>query len=114
MEKAFHVQRVAAKINAVERSLDDTLAQAAELLVEMKTAQQGLELGSVITDSAFAKLTEAMSELAQARSAVVATHKRLVKIYDVADLRAVAAGTIPITLGAEVEVEDVAPLRIAG
>jgi len=114
MEKGFHVQRVSAKIKATERSLDETLALAAELLVEMRTAQDGLELGPIITDSAFAKLTEAMTQLAQARSSMVATHKRLAKIHEVAGLRTIAGGTY-FTTGAldQDEADDVAPVRVA-
>ncbi|MDB5444721.1 MAG: hypothetical protein JWQ97_38 [Phenylobacterium sp.] len=115
MEKGFHVQRVATKIKATERSLDETLALAAELLVEMKTAQDGLGLGPIVTDTAFAKLTDAMGELAQARSSLVATHKRLAKIHEVAGLRTVAGGTY-FTTGAldEEEAEDFGAVRVAG
>ncbi len=111
MEKAFHIQRIAAKIKATERSLDEAMANAAELMVEMKSAQDGFELGSVVTDSAFAKLAEAMAELAQARSGVVATHKRLVKIYDIAGLRTVASTSI--TMHARDEELETAPETVA-
>ena len=114
MEKAFHIQRVAAKIKATERSLDETLALAAELIVEMRAAQDGLELGPIITDSAFAKLTDAVGELAQARSSMVATHKRLAKIYDFAGLRTVC-NTLPITMGADMdEAEKPQQLQVVG
>lgn len=112
MEKAFHVQRVAAKIKATERSIDEALAQAAELMIEMKSAQDGLELGPVVGDSAYAKLSQAIAELAQARSSIVTTHKRLVKIYDICDLRTVASTTI-ITSHARPEEAAVAEADLA-
>ena len=68
MEKAFHVQRVAAKIKATERSIEEAMTLAADLMVEMKAAQDGLELGPIVTDSAFAKLAETMGDLAKART----------------------------------------------
>jgi hypothetical protein len=114
MEKAFHIQRVAAKIKATERSVDEALAQAAELMVEMKAAQDGLELGPVVGDSAYAKLSQAIAELAQARSSIVTTHKRLVKIYDICDLRTVASTTIPTTSYVRDErVEEIDDLAVA-
>jgi len=87
MDKAFHAQRVTNKIAAAEKSIDEAMALAAELLVEMKVAQDGLELSPVVTDTAFAKITEAMTQLAQARTSIVTGHKRLVKIADVAGIR---------------------------
>ncbi len=112
MEKAFHVQRVAAKIKATERSIDEAMALAAELMIEMKSAQDGLELGPIVGDSAYAKLSQAIAELAQARSSMVTTHKRLVKIFDVCGLRTVAAGTI-ITSHARPEEQAVAEIDLA-
>src|SRR5438093_294121 len=95
MEKVFHVQRVATKIASAEKSIDEAMTMAAELLVEMKTAQNGLELSPVVTDTAFAKISEAMTLLSQARTSMVTGHKRLVKIVDVSGLRTVGVGTMP-------------------
>jgi hypothetical protein len=114
MDKAFYVQRVVAKIQATEQSIDEAVANAAGLLMEIKSAQEGLELGPIVTDSAIAKLTEAMAEIAKARSSIVATHKRLAKISEVCNLRPYMGGTT-YTTGAldreEAEVEG--DLRVA-
>jgi hypothetical protein len=114
MEKVFHVQRVAAKIKATERSIDEAMVLAAELMIEMKSAQDGLEVGPVVGDSAYAKLSQAIAELAQARSSIVTTHKRLVKIYDICGLQTVASNTIPTTSYVRDErVEEIDDLAVA-
>jgi hypothetical protein len=90
MEKEIRVQRVAAKVHAVERSIDDTLALAAELMIEMRGASADLELAAQVSDGAFAKLVEAMGELQAARTNVVASHKRMDKIREALGLRTTA------------------------
>lgn len=89
MEKEIRVQRVAAKVHAVERSIDDTLALAAELMIEMRGASADFNVAAQASDGAFAKLIEAMTELQSARSSVVASHKRLDKIREQLGLRTV-------------------------
>jgi hypothetical protein len=113
MEKAFHIQRVAAKMKATEASIDEAMTLAAELMIEMKAAQDGLEVGAVVGDPAYAKLTQAMAELAQARSSFVGTHKRLAKIYDICGLRTVASTTITMHAGDEEEVAETAAVAVA-
>jgi hypothetical protein len=115
MEKVFHIQRIAAKIKGTESAIDEALAQAAELMIEMRAAQDGLELGTVVGDSSFAKLSQAIAELAQARTSVITTHKRLVKIYDLCGLRTIASNTIPTTIHVDDErFEDKDDLAAAG
>jgi hypothetical protein len=114
MEKAFHVQRLTTKISAAEKSIDEAMAVMADLLVEMHAAQKGFEVSPVLTDPAFAKITEAMSLLAQSRTSVVTGHKRMAKLHD----RVFAIGTSPVCLGLDIdEAEvsaDVVPLRVVG
>jgi len=90
MDKDIRAQRVAVKLHAVERSIDDTLALAAELMVEMRGACTDLNLAAQVSDSAFAKVVEAMSELQGARTSVVASHKRMDKIREAMGLRTTA------------------------
>lgn len=87
MEKDIRAQRVAAKVHAVERSIDDTLALAAELMIEMRAASADYNLAAQASDGAFAKVVEAMTELQSARTSVVASHKRMDKIREVLGLR---------------------------
>jgi phage-related tail protein len=90
MDKDIQVQRVAVKIHAVERSIDDTLALAAELMIEMRAACGELNLAAQTSDGAFSKVIAAMTELQAARSSVVASHKRMDKIREAVGLRTVA------------------------
>jgi len=89
MEKDIRAQRVAAKVHAVERSLDDTLALAAELMVEMRAASGEMNLAAQVSDGAFSKVVEAMTQLQAARTSVVASHKRLDRIREALGLRTV-------------------------
>ena len=90
MEKELRVQRIATKVNAVERSIDDTLVLAAELMIEMRGASGEMNLAAELTDSTFAKLVEAMSTLQAARTGMVSTHRRLDTIREALGLRTVA------------------------
>lgn len=89
MEKELRVQRIATKVNAVERSIDDTLVLAAELMIEMRGASGEMNLAAELTDSTFAKLAEAMSTLQAARTGMVSTHRRLDTIREALGLRTV-------------------------
>ncbi|CAN7416000.1 hypothetical protein LJR225_002661 [Phenylobacterium sp. LjRoot225] len=95
---------MAVKVHAVERSIDDTLALAAELMIEMRGACTDLNLAAQVSDGAFAKLVEAMTELQAARSSVVASHKRMDKIREALGLRTTGY-TTGKTLVADEELE---------
>jgi len=87
MEKEIRARRIAAKVHAVERSIDDSMALAAELLVEMRAGAAEHDLAAQVSDGAFSKLVDAMTELQAARSSVVASHKRLEKIREALGIR---------------------------
>lgn len=103
MDKDIRAQRVAVKIHAVERSIDDTLALAAELMVEMRAASSEMNLAAQTTDGAFSKVVAAMTELQAARSSVVASHKRMDKLREALGLRTVG-GLSPNKIDDEDEV----------
>lgn len=112
MEKDIRAQRVAAKVHAVERSIDDTLALAAELMIEMRAASTDFELAAQVSDGAFAKLVDAMTELQAARTSVVASHKRMDKIREALGLRTTSYFAAK-TLVADEEAEVIAePARL--
>lgn len=77
MEKVFVVQQVTKKLYAAEASLDGALAQAAELMMEIVKSRQELKVAATVDAKASAKLTEAMSALGAARTALVGCHKEL-------------------------------------
>jgi hypothetical protein len=87
MDKEIRAQRLAAKVHAVERSIDDTMALAAELMIEGRAASAEWNLAAQTTDAAFAKLVEAMAQLQAARTNVVGTHKRMEKVRDALGIR---------------------------
>lgn len=107
MDKEIRAQRVAAKVHAVERSIDDTLALAAELMVEMRGASVDLELAAQVSDSAFAKLVDAMTELQAARTSVVASHKRMDRIREALGLRTTAG-----LMGGKTLLDEEEPVRM--
>jgi len=110
MDKQIRAQRVAAKVNAVERSIDETMALAAELMIEMRGACVDLELAAQVSDGAFAKLVEAMTELQSARTSVVASHKRMDHIREITGLRT-TAGPMKYPEPTRTEEATVAALR---
>jgi hypothetical protein len=77
MEKAFVVQKVAKKLISAERSLDASIAEAAELMADLLNARREMNLSATVGDVAAIKLMEAMSALGQARTAMVGCHKEL-------------------------------------
>jgi hypothetical protein len=107
MDKEIRVQRVAAKVHAVERSIDDTLALAAELMIEMRGAHVDLELAAQASDGAFAKLVAAMTELQAARSSVVASHRRMDKIREFVGIRTTGG-----LIGKNIGLDDEEPVRM--
>jgi hypothetical protein len=115
MEKDIRVQRVTVKVHAVERSIDDTLALAAELMLEMRGACTDLNLAAQASDGAFAKVVEAMTELQAARTAVVASHKRMDKIREALGLRTSASAILkPIIDNGEELVMESSVSRMRG
>jgi hypothetical protein len=90
MDKEIRAQRIAAKLTAVERSIDDTLALSAELMIELRAGATEFNLAAQTSDGVFSKLVEAMGELQAARTNVVGSHKRLDKIREFVGLRPIA------------------------
>jgi hypothetical protein len=109
MDKEIRAQRLAAKVTAVERSIDDTLALAAELMIEGRAASAEWNLAAQTTDVAFAKLIEAMGQIQAARTSVVATHKRMEKVRDLIGIR--TTGIQPVK-EASAEIEPVAEREV--
>lgn len=74
MEKAFVAQRVANKLFATENAIDAAMLEASEMMAEMLKARKELGVSAVVGDQASAKLVEAMTALAAARTAMVEAH----------------------------------------
>ena len=80
MEKAFVVQRVANKVWSTENAVDDAMAQAATLMVELTSARQELRLSAGTLEKATADLVAAISALGQARPAMVEMNEELAEV----------------------------------
>ena len=77
MDKAFVVQRVANKVWSSENAVDEALAQASALMIELTTARQELRVSAGTFDKATADLVSAIGALGQARTALVVMHEEL-------------------------------------
>lgn len=77
MEKVFVAQRVANKLFATENAVDAALVETTELMADLLRARRELGLSAVLGDAALAKISEAVSALGEARTAMVAAHGQL-------------------------------------
>lgn len=80
MEKAFVVQRVANKVWSSENAVDEALAQASALMIELTTARQELRLSAGTLEKTTADLVKAMAALGAARTALVEMHEELAEV----------------------------------
>lgn len=93
MERALVVQKAANKLFAAEASIDKALADASALMLELQAVRQELNLSAIFADGASSKAVEAMSALAQARTAMVACHAEMAEAKLRLGIRTKLAGT---------------------
>ncbi len=77
MDKVFVAQGVANRLFATEVAIDTALSEASQLVAEMIQARQQLNASAVLGNEALAKVSEAISTLSAARTAVVVAHNEL-------------------------------------
>jgi hypothetical protein len=77
VEKAFVAQRVANKLFATEAAVDAAMVETMEMMAELIQARKDLELSATVGNGASAKLANAVTALAAARTAVVEAHAEL-------------------------------------
>lgn len=80
VDKAFVAQRVATKLFATEKAIDQAMVEAAELMTSMVKARQDLQVSAVFGDQAQAKVVEALSALAAARTSMVEMHAEMAEM----------------------------------
>lgn len=85
-------EKVAARLFAVEKAIDDALVRAAELNATMPAARSEANLSAVVGQDAFEGAAEAFAMLMRARRHIVETHNRLGATKDRIGLRTVAVG----------------------
>jgi hypothetical protein len=84
--------KVAESLFAAEEAIDTALAKAAELNGNMVTARTEAKLSALVGQDAFEVSASAFAALAQARSDIVETHKRLSETKIQVGLRTIAVG----------------------
>jgi len=77
LDKALVAQKLANRVFATEAAVDTALAEAMALIASMAEARKELGLAATVGDAATAKVAEAVSILADARSSIVAAHGEL-------------------------------------
>lgn len=92
MEKALWGKRIADKLHAGEKQIDDAIRMAMDVIAEVQAAQGDMNVSAVATDSSIAKLVETLNSLQQARSNLVAGHRRLEKLGEGLGIRPVGIG----------------------
>ena len=80
MDKVFVAKRVAVRLRTAEHSIDAAMVEASEVVAELIRARKELRLAANVGDVAIAKATAAMAALAEARTAMVASHAELADV----------------------------------
>ena len=79
-DKMIVAQGVANRLFATEKAIDAALAESSNLMAEMMGAREELRMAATVGDEAVAKVAEAVAALAQARRAVVVSHRELEQV----------------------------------
>jgi len=94
VEKAFVAQRVANKLFATEAAVDAAMVETMEMMAELIQARKDLELSATVGNGASAKLANAVTALAAARTAVVEAHAELDEVRQRVGIRTKLIGVI--------------------
>ncbi len=77
MDRTLIAQGVANKLFATEKAIDAAIAEAAGLLGGMSEARAELRVSAVVGDDATRKIAETISQLTEARRAIIEAHREL-------------------------------------
>ena len=80
METIFVVKRVAETLWAAEDRMDDAVQQASALMGDIVQARKDLGTSHLLWDASLAKVAEATSALAAARTAMMEAHHALYEV----------------------------------
>jgi hypothetical protein len=111
LDKTLVAQGVANKLFATEKAIDNAIAEAAQLLGGMSQARQDLRVSAVVGDEATRKVAETISQLTEARRAIVEAHRQLDVVKGQVGIRTKLIGVIDKPPEGTVTSED---LRRAG
>ena len=94
MDKTLVAQGVANKLFATEKAIDAAIAEAAQLLGGMAQARADLRVSAVVGDEATRKIAETISQLTQARTAIVEAHRELDRVKGQIGVRTKLIGVV--------------------
>ena len=77
MDRTLIAQGVANRLFATEKAIDKAIAEAAQLLGGMSQAREELRVSAVVGDEATRKIAQTISQLTEARRAIVEAHREL-------------------------------------
>jgi hypothetical protein len=105
---------VANKLFATEKAIDAAIAEAAALLGGMSEARAELRVSAVVGDDATRKIAETISQLTEARRAIVEAHRELDVVKGQIGVRTKLIGVIDKPYAPPTQVHDADGLRRAG
>jgi hypothetical protein len=77
VEKEFVARKVATQLHKAEAALDEAMVEVTAVLAAIVEARRELGLAATVGAEASARITDAVTALGQARSALVAGHEDL-------------------------------------
>ena len=95
MDKAFVAQGVANKLWATEASLDAAIADASRLMNTVLEAREEMNVTHMVVDPTVRKISEAITTMTAARSALMEAHVALAEAKLRCGIRTKLAGTRP-------------------
>ena len=113
MDRTLIAQGVANRLFATEKAIDKAIAEAAQLLGGMSQAREELRVSAVVGDEATRKIAQTISQLTEARRAIVEAHRELDVVKGQIGVRTKLIGIID-TPAPPTQVLDNEDLRRAG
>lgn len=80
MEKIFVIKSLAEKLWKTEDSITQSMADASALLTGMMQGRQDLKLSATVTAKASDKIAQAIAQLAEAQTTIIAAHAEMEEI----------------------------------
>ena len=114
MDKTLVAQGVANRLFATEKAIDAAIAEAAQLLGGMSEARAELRVSAVVGDEATRKVAETISQLTEARRAIVEAHRQLDVVKTQIGIRTKLIGIVDKPPEASLPQDSVVAVRRAG
>ncbi len=92
MKRTQVAREVRDQLHATEASMDAMLADTQAMLERLIAAKSELGLTGTMGDAAIARMSDAVAELEQARSSLMASHQEAYVVLQATNIRGVASG----------------------